>query len=82
MGPALGIHVLADDLAVIVDAEGLGSPGARDIDLGEDAILQQEPVGQVEGRRIALLAVCADDLPLSVDPRRRRSPWRRGNRSR
>ena len=82
MGSSLGIHVLADDLAKVVDAEGLGPHGARNIDLGEDAIVEQEPVGQVEGGRVALLAVGADDLPLRVDPRDEGGLRRRGNRSR
>ena len=48
VGFALGIDVLADDLAKVVDAEGLGAHGAGDIDFGEDAFVEQEPVREIE----------------------------------
>jgi hypothetical protein len=42
---ASGVEVLSHDLAPVVDAEGLGPHGAREIDLREDAFVEQEPVG-------------------------------------
>ena len=69
VGLPLGIDVLADDLAKVIDAEGLGPHGAGDIDLREDAFVEQEPVGQLERGRVGVVAVGADDLSLRVDPR-------------
>src|SRR5262245_31813215 len=67
--PALRIDILADDLTLVVDAEGLGPHRAWDGDRGEDAVVPQEPVGQFENRCVGVIAVRADDLALRVPVR-------------
>jgi hypothetical protein len=59
----VGIHVEAHDVAAIVDAEGEGQRGARDIDRGVDARL----VAQIRMDRSVGIGIDARDLTAVVD---------------
>ena len=82
MRRARRIDVFTHDLPGVVDAEWSRLDRARNIDLRKDAVIEQEPVWQLESGRVGVVAVYANDLTLDRLPAWRRFPWRQGNRSR
>ena len=63
MVSAGGIEVLAHDLAQVVDAVRLGPHGARNVDGRQHTLVEQEPMGQIEGCGVGIGTVRADDCP-------------------
>jgi hypothetical protein len=62
VGPPGTIAILADELPVVVDPEGLSPCRAWNIDFREHPVVQEKAMGQVERRRVRVLAVGADHL--------------------
>ena len=62
MNPLPGIQEIAHDLAAIIDPSGLATRGPGEIDLGEDAIIQEIAVGYALG-----IKELAHDLAAIID---------------
>jgi hypothetical protein len=62
MNYARGILEMAHDLAAIIDPKGIGRNGAREIDLGEYAVIQEKAMESATG-----ILELADDLAAIID---------------
>src|SRR5262245_9049763 len=75
MNCATIINEAADDLAPIINSEGYGTQGAREINWSEGAIVQEKPMVASRVIRVVeptddlvTIAECAHDLTAIIDP--------------